>query len=184
MPRLSRSVEAQDTIKCRLCRCFVVNQETLPYVQQFLGWVIPAAIVATVMTIWCYYIQWHKEITGYILSIQGCYSYCRHAESKPADDAAHEAHARAIVASLTSAKNRSRRISQQTATDTSNVAPHGRTRRHGSVTWPLPLLFVLVQPHTSLCENIAANYQFHNTPNIIPPKQPSLRRVWNPHHHG
>ncbi|KAG8269958.1 hypothetical protein J6590_095672 [Homalodisca vitripennis] len=32
-PRLSRRVEAQYTIRCRLCRCFVVNQETLPYVQ-------------------------------------------------------------------------------------------------------------------------------------------------------
>ncbi|KAG8283955.1 hypothetical protein J6590_003647 [Homalodisca vitripennis] len=48
----------------------MVNQETLLNVQQFLGWVIPAAIIAAVMTSWCYYSQWHKEITGYILSIK------------------------------------------------------------------------------------------------------------------
>ncbi|KAG8337341.1 hypothetical protein J6590_026306 [Homalodisca vitripennis] len=85
-PRFSRRVEAQYTIKCRLCRGFVVNQETLPYVHQFLGWVIPAALVATVKTNWSY------------------------------------AHARAIAASPTSAKNRSSRTSQQTAADAANVA--------------------------------------------------------------
>ncbi|KAG8295160.1 hypothetical protein J6590_086359 [Homalodisca vitripennis] len=79
----SRRVEAQYTIKCRLCRYFVVNQETLLNVQQFLGWVIPAAIIAAVLY----------------------------------------AHARAIVASPTSAKNLSSRISQQTAADATNVAP-------------------------------------------------------------
>ncbi|KAG8312142.1 hypothetical protein J6590_028370 [Homalodisca vitripennis] len=123
-PCLSRRLGAQYTIKCRLCRCFF-SEPGDPTLRSAVPWLGDSSTDSSSSDDDLVLLYSVAQRDHYCALSFNRLSWSRQWHERCPGEGVEVlyAHARAIVASPTSAKNRSSRISQQTAADATNVAP-------------------------------------------------------------